>query len=68
MARTTTAVLQTIWDCRHSRPGHRIHGVQDHLQPESLWVCVRRGERRNVSEEECAGCAHWEELPDRSRA
>ena len=48
----TTATLQTIWDCRWSRPGYRVFGVQDHLQPEKLWVCVRRGERNGVTEEE----------------
>jgi hypothetical protein len=32
----TTATLQTIWDCRWSRPGYRVLGVQDHLQPEKL--------------------------------
>ena len=41
-----TATLQTIWDCRWSRPGYRLMGVKDHLQPEELWVCVRTGERR----------------------
>jgi hypothetical protein len=39
-----TATLQTIWDCRWSRPGYRVLGVPDHLQPEKLWVCIRRGE------------------------
>ena len=63
MARTAVAPLQTIWDCRWSRPGYRITGVEDHLQPESLWVCVRLGDRRNVTEEECEVCVHWEELP-----
>lgn len=63
MAITAVAPLHTIWDCRWSRPGYRIPGVQDHLQPETLWVCVGTGERRAVSEEECAVCARWEELP-----
>ena len=61
-----TPTLRTIWDCRWSRPGYRVTGVPDHLQPESLWVCVRRGERCNVTEEECEHCPHWEELPVRS--
>jgi len=63
MARTAIATLQTIWDCRWSRPGYRIAGIEDHLQPENLWVCVRQGERRGVTEEECKACVHWEELP-----
>jgi hypothetical protein len=45
MARTATMTLQTIWDCRWSRPGYRVIGVDEHRQPEKLWVCVRRGER-----------------------
>jgi hypothetical protein len=60
------APLQTIWDCRWSRPGYRVFGVQDHLQPERVWVCVRRGERRGVCEEECEHCPYWEELPARN--
>ena len=43
------ATLQTIWDCRWSRPGYRVIGVEDHLQPEKLWVCVRRGDRQGVA-------------------
>jgi hypothetical protein len=37
-------------------------GVPDHLQPETLWVCVR-GERRGVSEEDCEKCPYWEAAP-----
>ena len=64
MSQTTTATLQTIWDCRWSRPGYRLFGVEDHLQPEKLWVCVRTGERRGVTEEECDRCPSWEPLPE----
>jgi hypothetical protein len=60
MTRTSTATLQTIWDCRFSRPGHRLTHVVDGLQPEPLWVCVREGERRTADEETCAACPHWE--------
>jgi ribosomal protein L40E len=60
---TTTAVLQTIWDCRWSRPGYRLFGVEDQLQPEKLWVCARAGERRGVTAEECEKCPHWQALP-----
>lgn len=59
MATTATATFQTIWDCKWSRPGYRLFGVDDHLQPEKLWVCVRTG-RRDVTEEECESCPHWE--------
>jgi hypothetical protein len=58
------ATLQTIWDCRWSRLGYRVWGVQDHLQPEKLWVCIRRGEREGVTEEVCEACPHWESLPE----
>jgi hypothetical protein len=60
MSRTATATLQTIWDCRWSRPGYRVAGVEDHLQPEKRWVCVRGSDRRGVTEEECENCPHWE--------
>ena len=63
MAMTSVASLQTIWDCKWSRPGYRLIGIEDHLQPEKLWVCLRTGERRGVTEEECESCPHWEAVP-----
>jgi hypothetical protein len=62
MARTAIATLQTIWDCRWSRPGYRLFGVGEYLQPEKLWVCVRQGQRRGVTDEECESCAFWESV------
>ena len=63
MSRTAVATLQTIWDCKWSRPGYRVAGVQDHFQPETRWICVRGGDRRCISEEECAKCPYWEMEP-----
>ena len=63
MSTTRIATLQTIWDCRFSRPGYRLIGVEDLLQPEKLWVCDRTGVRRGVTEEECEDCPHWESVP-----
>lgn len=63
MARTATMVLQTIWDCRWSRPGYLPNGVADEDHPASRWVCVRPTPhvvRRPVTEEECATCPHWQ--------
>jgi hypothetical protein len=60
MSSTAIATLQTAWDCRWSRPGHRVTGIEDRLQPETLWVCVRDGDRRCISTEECEECPHWE--------
>ena len=57
-----TATLQTVWDCRWSRPGHHITGVSDALQPETTWVCTRDGDRRAVCSDECARCSRWEPL------
>lgn len=51
---------QTAQDCYWSRPGHRLSGVSDSEQPESVWVCVREGHRQNVAEEDCATCAYWQ--------
>ena len=59
MTHTILATQQTIWDCRWSRPGHRLTGVNDAEQPEALWVCVRTGKRRGVDEHECARCPDW---------
>jgi hypothetical protein len=63
MAAKATAPRQTVWDCAWSRPGYRLFGIEDQLQPEALWVCVR-GERRNVTEAECETCAHWVASPE----
>ena len=60
MAKTVVATLQTIWDCRWSRPGFRLSGVTERLQPESTWVCVRTGGRHPVNEATCENCPHWE--------
>jgi hypothetical protein len=60
MNSTAVMTLQTVWDCRWSQPGHRLTGVADSLQPESLWVCVRGGNRRAVTEAECETCPHWQ--------
>jgi hypothetical protein len=57
-----TAILQTAWNCRWSRAGHRITGLAEAVQPESLWVCVRDGARHSVGDEACAHCARWEPL------
>lgn len=57
-----TATMQTVWDCRWSRPGHQITGLSDALQPEPTWVCVREGDRRAVCNAECACCSHWEPM------
>jgi hypothetical protein len=57
---STLSPEHTVWDCRWSRPGHRLTGVSDRLQPESVWVCVHDDGRRPVSNEECAICARWE--------
>jgi hypothetical protein len=40
-----------------------VTGIEDHLQPETRWVCVRNGERQCISTEECEDCPHWEADP-----
>ncbi len=60
MNSTVVMTLQTVWDCKWSQPGHRLTGVVESLQPESLWVCVRDGNRRAINEAECEMCPHWQ--------
>ena len=63
MARTATMVMQTIWDCRWSRPGYLPDGIATSEHPAALWVCVRPTPatvRRPVTENECANCPHWQ--------
>jgi hypothetical protein len=58
---TSIATLQTIWDCRWSRLGRQVHGVEGREQPEPFWVCVRHpGKRRGVIDQECEECGFWE--------
>jgi len=60
MSKVSVATLQTVWDCRWSRPGYRLTGVDDSQQPESIWVCIHTGHRRPVSNEECETCHDWQ--------
>ena len=60
MSRMAIATFQPISDCRWSRPGYRVAGVEEQFQPETRWVCVRLNDRRGVTEEECEHCPHWE--------
>lgn len=63
MNRGATMVMQTIWDCRWSRPGYIPNGIPTEEDPFSLWVCVRPTAttvRRPVTEEDCATCPHWQ--------
>jgi hypothetical protein len=62
--RVATTTLQTIWDCRWSRLNPAAFDVEP-LQRGDPWVCVRRGDRRPVTEEECENCPYWEEMPER---
>jgi hypothetical protein len=66
MARTTVAVAQTIWNCRWSRPGYRLAGLDERFQPEPTWVCIRGGVRAEVPEQRCETCERWEPEPDRA--
>ena len=59
MAKIAVATQQTAWECKWSRPGFRLAGIQEPLQPESVWVCVRT-HRRSVTDAECERCPHWE--------
>ena len=61
MAKIAIATQRSAWDCKWSRPGFRLAGVEESLQPESTWVCVRTKERRKLSDTTCENCPYWEE-------
>lgn len=61
MAKIAVATQQTAWECKWSRPGFRLAGIDDTLQPETTWVCVRTGVRRKLSETACDHCPFWQE-------
>jgi hypothetical protein len=60
MPATSASLMQTAANCLWSRPGYRLFRVPDRLQPETLWVCVRTGDRRCLTAMECESCPHWE--------
>jgi hypothetical protein len=60
MAKTAIATHQTAWECKWSRPGFRLAGLEETLQPEPVWVCVRTGQRRPISDAKCENCPYWE--------
>jgi hypothetical protein len=61
MAKIATATVQSQWECKWSRPGFRLDGIDEAQQPESVWVCVRTGERRKLSEHTCDNCPYWQQ-------
>ena len=56
----TVSLSQAVWDCRWSRPGYRLTAFDDAEQPETVWVCIRHGERRPITAPECEVCPHWQ--------
>jgi hypothetical protein len=60
--RVFIAVEQPIADCRWSRLSAEPSGLTNTRERHEIgWVCVRvPGNRRAVSEPECAECAYWE--------
>ena len=57
MSHSQTAPLQTPWDCRWTQFECRLS--RKRRDPEILWVCIRDGKRRYVTEEECECCDNW---------
>ena len=60
MVTTRIATRQSAWQCKWSRPGFQLAGLEESVQPETLWVCVRTGERRRLSESACDQCPYWQ--------
>jgi hypothetical protein len=60
MAKTAVATIQRAWECKWSRPGFRLAGLEEESQPETTWVCVRTGVRTPVTDELCEQCPHWQ--------
>jgi hypothetical protein len=65
MTRIALDTRKTPWECKWSRPGFRLAGLHESLQPESVWVCVRRKARRRLSDTTCDDCPFWQ--PDEFR-
>ena len=58
MAKIAIATEQTAWDCKWSRPGFRLAGIDEAQQPESVWVCIRTGETPQARRSTHATTAH----------
>lgn len=58
--RNEANTTHTAANCQSTRLGYRLSFVAEAQQPENLWVCVRDGARRSVSDSECEQCARWE--------
>jgi len=61
MARIAIATRQSAWECKWSRPGFRLAGMDEAQQPESVWMCVRTGQRRTLAEHTCDHCPYWQQ-------
>jgi hypothetical protein len=60
MDRVPVVDLQTPWDCRWTRLAQPLAGRHARAAQDVLWVCVRGGGRRYVSDEECETCEFWQ--------
>ena len=58
--RNEPKTAHTAANCQSTRLGYRLSFVSESQQPEHLWVCVRDGGRRSVTDAECGQCARWE--------
>lgn len=53
-------ITPTAANCQSTRLGYRLSFVNEAVQPESLWVCERDGDRRAATDSECERCARWQ--------
>ena len=63
MPRVSALTLQTLWDCRWSRPATAARKGPPYVarpEPGTQWVCIRTRGRRAITEAECEQCEHWE--------
>ena len=61
--KVTAMPRQAAWECKWARGDDRLRPHPERDASGNLWICVRPtplGDRRLVSDEECAACEHWE--------
>jgi hypothetical protein len=66
--RNEANTTHTAANCQSTRLGYRLSFVGEAQQPENLWVCVRDGGRRSVTDSDCEQCARWESSEDTAAA
>ena len=61
MYRNPVVDVQTPWECRWTCMANRVpRGTRRQQAQTVIWLCLRDGTRRHVTDEDCESCECWE--------